>query len=104
MLLPTCWFDRVKCKTGIEALRMYRREYDDKRQEFRVNPLHDWTSHPVSAMEYWAATLESKRMIAHASQRRSDRAASKNAKHYAPKWTNPYSTPKGPSPYKRRVA
>lgn len=54
MLLPTCWFDKVKCKEGIEALRMYRREYDDKRQEFRVNPLHDWTSHYADAFRYFA--------------------------------------------------
>jgi phage terminase large subunit len=54
MLLPTCWFDKDKCKDGIEALRMYRREYDDKRQEFRVNPLHDWTSHYADAFRYFA--------------------------------------------------
>jgi hypothetical protein len=54
MLLPTCWFDKSKCKDGIEALRMYRREYDDKRQEFRVNPLHDWTSHYADAFRYFA--------------------------------------------------
>lgn len=54
MLLPTCWFDKVKCKDGIEALRMYRREWDDKRQEFRINPLHDWTSHYADAFRYFA--------------------------------------------------
>ena len=54
MLIPTCWFDKVKCKQGIEALRMYRRDYDDKRQEFRVNPLHDWTSHYADAFRYYA--------------------------------------------------
>lgn len=54
MLLPTCWFDKDKCKDGIEALRMYRREYDEKRQEFRVNPLHDWTSHYADAFRYFA--------------------------------------------------
>lgn len=54
MLLPTCWFDRTKCKDGIEAMRMYRREYDDKRQEFKVNPLHDWTSHYADAFRYFA--------------------------------------------------
>lgn len=54
MLLPMCWFDRVKCKDGIEALRMYRRDYDDKRQEFRVAPLHDWTSHYADAFRYFA--------------------------------------------------
>lgn len=54
MLLPTCWFDKVKCKEGLEALRMYRRDYDDKRQEFRQRPLHDWTSHYADALRYFA--------------------------------------------------
>lgn len=54
MLLATSWFDAVKCKHGIEALRMYRREYDDKRQEFRPHPLHDWTSHYADAARYFA--------------------------------------------------
>lgn len=54
MLLPTCWFDAGKCKEGLEALRMYRREWDDKRQEFRTNPLHDWTSHFADAARYFA--------------------------------------------------
>jgi hypothetical protein len=54
MLLPTCFFDKAKCKDGIEALRMYRREYDEKRQEFKVNPLHDWTSHYADALRYFA--------------------------------------------------
>jgi hypothetical protein len=54
MLLPTCWFDKVKCKDGVEALRMYRREYDEKRQEFKPHPLHDWTSHYADALRYFA--------------------------------------------------
>ena len=54
MLLATCWFDKGRCKDGIEALRMYRREYDDKRQEFRPRPLHDWTSHYADALRYHA--------------------------------------------------
>lgn len=54
MLLPTCWFDKAKCKAGIEALKMYRREWDDKRQEFRQRPLHDWTSHYADALRYFA--------------------------------------------------
>lgn len=54
MLLPMAWFDKVKCKDGIEALRMYRRDYDEKRQEFRQNPLHDWTSHYADAVRYFA--------------------------------------------------
>lgn len=54
MLLPTAYFDKDKCKAGIEALRMYRREWDDKRQEFRTKPLHDWTSHYADAARYFA--------------------------------------------------
>lgn len=54
LLLPTCWFDKVKCRQGIEALRMYRRDYDEKRQEFRTRPLHDWTSHYADALRYFA--------------------------------------------------
>jgi hypothetical protein len=54
MLLPTAWFDKDKCKAGIEALRMYRREYDEKRQEFKQHPLHDWTSHYADALRYFA--------------------------------------------------
>lgn len=60
MLLPTCWFDKVKCKTGIEALRMYRRDYDEKRQEFRSAPLHDWTSHYADALRYFAVGYQRK--------------------------------------------
>lgn len=54
LLLPTAWFDKAKCKDGIEALRMYRRDYDEKRQEFRPHPLHDWTSHYADAARYFA--------------------------------------------------
>lgn len=54
MLLPMCWFDKAKCKDGLEALRMYRRDYDEKRQEFRTAPLHDWTSHYADAFRYFA--------------------------------------------------
>jgi phage terminase large subunit len=54
MLLATSWFDKAKCKEGLEALRMYRREWDDKRQEFRPHPLHDWTSHYADAAREFA--------------------------------------------------
>ncbi len=54
MMLPTCWFDKEKCKNGIEALRMFRREYDEKRQEFRQAELRDWTTHYADAFRYFA--------------------------------------------------
>ena len=53
-LLPTCWFDKAKCKAGLEALRMYRRDYDERAQELRARPRHDWTSHYADALRYFA--------------------------------------------------
>lgn len=53
-LLPNCWFDASRCRAGLEALRMYRRDFDEKSQEFRVRPLHDWTSHYADAFRYFA--------------------------------------------------
>lgn len=54
VLMPNVWFDRDKCAKGLEALRQYRREYDDKTRAFRERPLHDWTSHAADAFRYLA--------------------------------------------------
>jgi len=37
-LIPFCWFDS-KTKRGVDALRNYRRQYDDKRQVYWDKPL-----------------------------------------------------------------
>jgi len=51
-LLANCWFDAERCREGIEALRMYRREWNDKTKEFKGHPLHDWTSHYADAFRF----------------------------------------------------
>jgi hypothetical protein len=33
---------------------MYRRDWDDKRQEFRPHPFRDWTTHFADAAKYFA--------------------------------------------------
>jgi phage terminase large subunit len=53
-MLGRCWFDAEKCERGIDALRQYRREYDEKGMTWRSRPLHDWTSHCADAMRYLA--------------------------------------------------
>ena len=57
LLIPKCWFDRVKCERGLEALRQYRTDFDDKLKAFRPRPLHDWTSHAADAFRYLAQGL-----------------------------------------------
>ena len=54
VLIPKCWFDLEKCKDGIKALELYKRNYDEKRKVFSEAPLHDWASHPADAFRYLA--------------------------------------------------
>lgn len=52
LTFPRVWFDAAKCKDGLEALRQYRADYDDKLKVFRKQPRHDWASHPADAFRY----------------------------------------------------
>jgi hypothetical protein len=56
-LLPRCWFDK-KVKQGLDALRNYRREHDEKRNVFYEKPLHDWSSHFADSFRYLAVGLD----------------------------------------------
>lgn len=53
-LLDQCWFDRERCERGLEALKQYRREYDDKLKDWKSRPLHDWSSHGADAFRTYA--------------------------------------------------
>lgn len=45
-------FDPEFCELGIEGLKAYRREWDDKMKTFRDNPVKDWAEHIGSAWRY----------------------------------------------------
>jgi phage terminase large subunit len=49
MLFPRCYFDAVRCKAGLEALANYRRDYNQRLNEFKAVPVHDWSSHAADA-------------------------------------------------------
>jgi hypothetical protein len=57
-IIPRCWFDAKKCHRGIDALKLYRAEFDDKLQALKPRPVHDWTSHAADAFRYLAMTLD----------------------------------------------
>ena len=59
-ILPRCWFDQDKTEHGVNALRMYRREYDTERKIYADKPVHDWASHPADALRYLALGLNEK--------------------------------------------
>lgn len=58
-ILPRCWFDKVKCEKGIEALKAYRREWNEDKKTFTDRPVHDWASDPADAFRYMALGIDS---------------------------------------------
>lgn len=62
-LLPRCVFDAKNCHRGIEALKQYRREWDDKRKVYHTRPLHDWASHASDSFRYLAMCLNPKKPV-----------------------------------------
>ena len=53
-VLPKCLFDQEKCFHGIEALRAYRRAYNELDKCFSNEPKHDWASDGADAFRYLA--------------------------------------------------
>ena len=57
MLMPRLYFDREKCKYGLECLRQYHRAYNERTRSFRATPVHDYSSHAADAFRYLAVGL-----------------------------------------------
>lgn len=49
-LLVQCWFNKKPCAKGIEALKSYRKQWDEKNKCYRDKPLHDWSSNTADAL------------------------------------------------------
>ncbi len=58
VMLPRCWFDKDKCARGIDALKLYRSEWDEKLQNLKPVPVHEWASHGADSFRYLAMTLD----------------------------------------------
>jgi hypothetical protein len=56
-LLSRSVFDAVNCKAGLEALRHYHAEWDQKAHTPRKTPKHDWSSHDADAAGEMAVQL-----------------------------------------------
>jgi hypothetical protein len=54
LAFPRIWFDRERCGEGLEALRQYRADFDERTKAFKDRPRHDWTSHAADAFRYLA--------------------------------------------------
>jgi phage terminase large subunit len=51
-LMPFLYWNHELCSGAIEAMKSYRREWDDKLGCYRERPVHDWASHTADAFRY----------------------------------------------------
>lgn len=58
MLFPRCFFDQEHCQAGLEALQNYRWGYNQRMDEIKTAPVHDWSSHGSDAFRYLAVSLK----------------------------------------------
>jgi hypothetical protein len=55
-VLNMCYFDEVKCKRGLDALKQYHKEFDDKNRTYKPHPKHDWSSNFADSLRYFAVS------------------------------------------------
>lgn len=53
-VFPRLWINEDTCGDFINAVRNFRREWDDDRKCFRDTPYRDWTNHFADALRYLA--------------------------------------------------
>jgi len=61
VMIPRCWFDKKKTERAIEAMKLYRSDYDERQKILKPTPVHDWTSHCADSFRYLAMTLDNVR-------------------------------------------
>jgi phage terminase large subunit len=49
--LSACWFDAAETDDGLQALRSYRKEWDEEKGVWRDTPRHDKASHGADAFQ-----------------------------------------------------
>lgn len=69
-MLDRTWIDPERCARGLEALKQYRREYDDRLKDWKMRPLHDWTSHAADALRAFAVGFDDAVSVADRARRR----------------------------------
>lgn len=57
-VLKQCRIDEHECYEGINALRHYKRRFNDVLKVYADNPLHDWSSDYADAFRYFALVAQ----------------------------------------------
>ena len=56
-IFTQCWFEKDKCNRGLQALRNYKKDWDEKNMVYRKGPFHDWASHGSDAFRTFAVSF-----------------------------------------------
>ena len=91
MLFNRIWFDKEKCAHGIQALKNYTKEYDEKMKRWSDKPRHDWASHGADAFRMLA--------IGHDQSKPRNRGAQPKPKISRPYFRNRFSEQREPMTY-----
>ena len=70
-IMGRCWFDKEKTTGGgdmnkkslFDALRAYRKEWDDRLGRYKDSPLKDWTSDPVDSFRMLAIGIQENNLL-----------------------------------------
>ncbi|NRA42576.1 MAG: hypothetical protein HRU21_09770 [Pseudomonadales bacterium] len=57
-ILSQCYFDKVGCESGLDALENYRKRYDQRTGLYLKTPVHDEFSHGADAFRYLAVAYD----------------------------------------------
>lgn len=69
-MLGRTYIDPVRCERGLEALRQYRRQWDDKLKDWKPGEHVDWTNHGADALRTFAVGFDDPTPIVPKSDRR----------------------------------
>lgn len=58
LLFPEIWFNLQPTGDLVEALKTYRREWDEDKKAFRNNPIEDWSVHYADVFRYFAIVTQ----------------------------------------------
>jgi hypothetical protein len=58
LMIARALIDEKKCAAGIEALAAYRWDYNERLDELKSIPVHDWASHAADAWRYAAVSMK----------------------------------------------
>lgn len=57
-VLPKCFFDSRNCASGIQALRGYKKKYDQKLEAYSDTPVRNWAKHGADAFKTGAYHID----------------------------------------------